>query len=277
MTPDPTQKSITKPTRRSRRRIGCVISAMVVLMIALLVVGIGRRMWLDTPTYWERNRAFIQHNSESDLNDLAERAFNRVLGELSYAQGYQAGGLDNWQPVNDDALGVRIIRLGFDEANAWLAQRLDDWLVNQKRQFPQGLSEPMLTSESGQLIVAFRYRNKEVDQVFSVLMSLKFLDDGRATLSIDGVRGGRLPLPTESVLKRLPGAGPGSSESDSGDSGGNESGGGRSQVISVLLGQQPFDPVLPIDGARRARIIGLEVDDQSVGLVVQAELNGTSH
>ncbi len=260
MTTDPTPFGTSKPARRARRRFGCVIAVMVVVIVTLLAVGVGRHLWLTEPGYWIRNEAFIQYTSEVKLDGLADRAFNRVLSELSSSRGYQSGGSGQWRPVGEGVLGVRTIRLSFDEANAWLAKRLDDWLVNQKRQLPAGLSGPMLASDSGRLVVAFRYRNEEVDQVFSVLMSLEFLDDGRATLSIDGVRGGRLPLPTGSVLKQLPG-----------------SGGDDSQAMAVLLGQRPFDPVLPIDGSRRARIIGLVVDDQGVGLVVQAELNGSAH
>lgn len=273
MTTDTTSTHVTKPDRRARRRFGCVIAAMLVVMAVLLAVGIGRGMWQSEPAYWTQNQAFIQHTSKAKLTDLADRAFNRILGELSSSRGYQAGGSGKWRPVSDDVLGVRMIRLGFDEANAWLAERLDDWLVNQQRQLPAGLSEPMLTSESGQLVVAFRYRGGDIDQVFSVLLSLEFLEDGRATLSVEGVRGGRLPLPTDYVFKHLPGAARGSG--GAGESGGDDA--KRSQAIAVLLGQQPFDPVLPIDGSRRARIIGLEVDDEGLGLVVQAEPNRPTH
>ncbi len=257
MTTDLPPDTLTKPARRRRWRLGCLIAVVVLLGVSLLGAWWGRVLWQSEPVYWTQNRSFIQHASEEELNDLADRAFNRILSELSSSRGYVAGGSDKWRPVSEDALGVRTIRLSFDEANAWLAGRLDDWLVNQKRQLPAGLNDPMLTSHDGELVVAFRYRAQEINQVFSVAMSLKFLEDGRATLSVDGMWGGRLPLPAEGVLTHLQG---------------DEA----SQVVAVLLGQQAFDPVLPIDGTRRARIIGLEVDDQGVGLVVQAEPNGPS-
>jgi hypothetical protein len=252
MTNAKTNITTRKHTVRRRWALGC-LGAVGCLVLGAVVLGwVGRNLWQSEPGYWTANRAFVEQRSEAELNDLADGAFNRVMSELSYSRGYQAGGTEQWPTVGGDALGVRTIRLGFHEANAWLAARLDDWLVNQKRNLPAGLSGPMLASDSGRLVVAFRYRNEEVDQVFSVLMSLKFLDDGRATLSIDGVWGGRLPLPAEGVLKHLRGE-------------------EASQVVAVLLGQQAFDPVLPIDGSRRARIIGLEVDEDGVGLVVQAE------
>ena len=115
----------------------------------------------------------------------------------------------------------------------------------------------MLASDDGQLIAAFGYKKDGIDQVFSVGLSLRFLDDGRATLSVDGIWGGRLALPVGQVIDRLP---------LRGDD-------GESRAVAVLMGQEAFEPILPIDGARRARIIGMEVDATGVGLVVQAEPN----
>jgi hypothetical protein len=270
MTPDPV--SVRDPvavrpagaSRRARRRFGCVAVVMLVVMTLITAVGVGRGLWVNEPAHWIRNRRFLDQTPKAQLAELSEQAFNRILSELSGSSGYLPVDPGEGPTGNAEALGVRTIRLGFDEANAWLNERLDDWLENRQRRLPAGLSDPMLASDSGRLIVAFRYKTGEIDQVFSVLMSLKFLDDGMAVLSIDGVTGGCLPLPTGSVIKRLPGAA-GSEDAN------------RSKAIAVLLGQQPFDPVLPIDGSRRARIIGLKVDDQGVGLVVQAEPNGPTH
>ncbi len=236
--------------------MGCLFVLLLFAMIAVAAVGIGRRLWRSEPAYWIGNRAAIAQTDPAVLVDAADRAFNRILGELSDSRGYQPTGISG-----GDTLGVRTITLNFDEANAWLATRLNDWLANQKRELPAGLSKPMLASEGDSLVAAFHYQNNDIDQVFSVLLSLAFLDDGRAVLSIDGIRGGRLPLPTGSVIKRLPGG------TEAGDA-------HRSRAVAVLLGQQPFDPVLPIDGTRQARIIGMRVDDKSVSLTVRAEPTG---
>ncbi len=117
----------------------------------------------------------------------------------------------------------------------------------------------MLTGDGESLVAAFRYQNQaqQIDQVFSVLMSLRFLEDGRATLQVDRIYGGRLWLPTDAVMGQL-----------SGLAGENES---RSHIIAVLLGQESFDPILPIDGTRRARIVGMDVDEHGVSLTVRAE------
>lgn len=232
--------------------MGCLFALVLFALLAMAAYGIGRKLWHSSPAYWTRNQAGIAGTDQAVLIDAADRAFNRILGELSDSRGYQPAG------NGDDGLGVRTITLNFDEANAWLATRLNDWLANQKRELPDGLTKPMLASAGNELVAAFHFKNNEIDQVFSVFLSLKFLDDGRAVLSIDGIRGGRLPLPTGSVLKRLPGG------ADDGDV-------HPSQIVAVLLGQQPFDPVLPIDGTRQARIIGMQVDETSVGLTVRAE------
>lgn len=240
---------------KAKRLLGC--SAIVLMVLVLLVlgtVGVVRHLWHSEPGYWTANQAYTS-GDRSALTDEADRAFNRVMSELSNDSGYRP------QPGENDpgAYGVRTIRLSFDEANAWLATRLNDWLVNQHRELPAGVSEPMLTSDGDSLIAAFRYRNagKQIDQVFSVWLDMKFLDDGRATLHIEGVRGGRMPLPTKMVLEKLPSA-----------TGAHAH---RSDVIAVLLGQEAFDPVLPIDGSRQARIIGMSVDKDSVSLKLRAE------
>lgn len=235
--------------------MGCLFVLLLLVLIGFAAWGIGHKLWHSEPAYWTSNRAAITATDQTVLVDAADRAFNRILGELSDSRGYRPTGNPG------DALGVRTITLGFDEANAWLATRLNDWLANQKRELPAGLSQPMLASGGDSLVAAFHYKNNEIDQVFSVFLSLKFHDDGQAVLSIDGIRGGRLPLPTGSVLKHLPG-------------GAADNGAQHSRITAVLLGQQPFDPVLPIDGTRRARIIGMRVDDKSVSLTVRAEPTG---
>ena len=243
------------PKSKVKRRFGCVVIVLMVLvLLGLGAVGLGRYLWNSQPDYWTENQTYTA-TDETSLTDTADRAFNRVLSELSNADGY----LTHDGQVDPDVYGTRTIRLSFDEANAWLATRLDDWLVNQKRQLPLGVSDPMLSSAGDTLVAAFRYKSdaKQIDQVFSVLLSLKFLDDDRATFHVEGVRGGRLPLPTRMVLDQLPGL-------DKGDE-------QRSKVIAVLLGQEAFDPILPIDGTREARIVGMAVDDDGVSLTVQAE------
>lgn len=235
--------------------MGCAVVLLVLLVLGLAAAAIGRKLWHTEPSYWTQNQAFKTQTDTETLTDRADRAFNRILSELSDSRGYQPSELS----TSPDSLGVRTIRLSFEEANAWLSTRLYDWLANQNRQMPPGVADPMLAASGDSLVAAFQYQNAEINQVFSVFLSLEFLENGQAVLSIDGIRGGRLPLPTQSVLERLPGE--------------NENTGQPNQALAVLMGEQPFDPILPIDGARRARIIGMEVDDDGVALIVQAEPN----
>ncbi len=242
----------TRPKGRWKKRLGC--AAVVLFTIGLLALGLflyGRHLWRSEPTYWTNNQSFTTQTSQAQLTNMADRAFNRVMSELSNSSGYQGNS------GSDKTLGVRTIHLDFQEANAWLATRLNDWLINQKRELPPGVSGPMLTSSGDSLVAVFRYKHNEIDQVFSVLLSLEFLENGQAKLHVDGIRGGRLPLPTETVIEQLPG--------------GSDNDAKPSHTIAVLLGQEAFDPILPIDGARQARIIGMQVDDDSVSLIIQAE------
>jgi hypothetical protein len=232
---------------------------MFVVTMLIAAVGIGRGLWHSEPKYWVLNQYFLEVTPQAQLTDMADRAFNRVLGELSQSSGYKPV-----DPRPGHASGVRTIRLEFDEANAWLDQRLNDWLKNQGHRLPAGLSDPMLASNAGRLVVAFRYESDEIDKVFSVLLLLDVLDDGQAVLTIDGVRAGRLPIPVDTAMKQLPNASDGES-------------GGQPDLFDTLMGGRPFDPILPIDGTRHARIIGLDVDDTGLMLTVRAEPNGKGH
>lgn len=237
-----------------RKRLGCIALVLLSLVLfASLALVIGRHLWAGKPAYWTQNQAFITQTDPTRLTDVADRAFNRILSELSNSQGYKSDEQDN----DPRALGVRSIHLNFDEANAWLATRLNDWLANQKRRMPDGVSDPMLWAQGDSLVAAFRYQNVDVDQVFSVMLSLEFFDNGQAVLSIEGLRGGKLPLPAGAILDRLHGK--------VGDDV------RESHTLAVLLGEAPFDPILPIDGDRQARIIDMQVDPTGVSLIVQAE------
>lgn len=255
MTQTPSPKAETKkPGRRNRWLMGCGALLLVLVLIAVTAGLIGRHLWQSEPAYWTRHQVFITETDVPTQQRVADDAFNRVMSELSYSRGYRPAG--SGEQTDPDNLGVRTIRLGFEEANAWLAQSLGAWLENRGQQMPAGISNPMLAAEGGDLVAAFRYQKGEVDQVFSVLLMLEFESDGRAVLSINGLRGGRLPLPTQSILDRLP------------DVAGEAE---HSRAIKVLMGEQPFDPILPIDGTRQARIIGMRVDDEGVELTLQAE------
>ena len=258
MIPPPTApKQSGTQRRRSLKRIGCAATAIFVVTMLIAAIGIGRGLWHSEPKYWVMNQYFLELTPQAKLSNMADRAFNRVLGELSQSSGYK--------PVDPthapQGYGVRTIRLEFDEANAWLDQRLNDWLKNQGHRLPAGLSGPMLASNGERLVVAFRYESDEIDKVFSVLLLLDILDDGRAVLTIDGVRAGRLPIPVDTAMKQLPNAGDGKS-------------GDQPDLFDTLMSGRPFEPILPIDGTRHARIIGLAVDDTGLMLTVRAEPNG---
>jgi len=261
ITIEPPNPNPSKTHRRSLRRFGCAAVVMLMVTMLLAAVGIGRGLWQDEPKYWKWNQYFLEQTPQVELADMADRAFNRVLGELSQSRGYRPATQMESDPPAEEVPRVRTIRLNFDQVNAWLDQRFAGWMENQQRQLPRGVSSPMLSSHAGRLVVAFRYESEEITQVFSVFLSLTPLDDGQATLQIQGVRGGRLPIPVGMALDQLPAAD-------------DESGEDPSGLLGVVLGGHPFDPILPIDGTRHARIIGLSVDETTMSLTVRAEANG---
>ncbi len=250
-----------RPEKKSFKRFGCTASVMLLVTMLIVLLGIGRSMWDSEPDYWVLNQRFLTQTPTDKLTGLADQAFNRFVAELSESRGYRHVGNDNGQVASAGVTGVRTIRLSFDETNAWLNQRLDDWLVNRGKQLPAGISEPMLAGRDGKLVVAVRVKREELDTVVSVIVSLRFTDDGRAVLVLDGGYIGRLPLPVKTFLDRF------STTQEGTDT-------RLAQAIAFFQAQEPFDPILPIDGSRRARIIGLEVGEEGLSLTLQAEPNG---
>jgi len=254
-------QSSAAPRRRSLKRVGCVGVLLLVVTILIAAVGIGRSLWQSEPKYWVLNQWFLEQTPQPELAGMADRVFNRALSELSGSSGYKPVEQSGDHPSSDDAPRVRTIRVDFNEANAWLDQKLGDWMLNQGRTMPPGVSTPMIASHGDQLAIAFRYESEEIAKVFSVFLSLKFVEDEQATLQIEGVRGGRLPIPVDMVIDQLP-----SAEGDD-----YNASPGPPGLLGMLLEGRPFDPILPIDGTRQARIIGLSVDDTGLMLTLEAE------
>ncbi len=81
----------TKPTtkRKLKRWLGC--AGVVLMVIVLLAIGslwLGRHLWQSEPDYWTANQVYAATDING-LTDTADRAFNRVLSELSNSHGYK--------------------------------------------------------------------------------------------------------------------------------------------------------------------------------------------
>ncbi|MEO1236041.1 MAG: hypothetical protein AAFX76_04560 [Planctomycetota bacterium] len=232
------------PLSRRRRRIaGLVLAALVVVFAAVVVRAVV--LARATPDYWEDYQAFVGETPEPELEAIARSVESRLPGEWTFPIG--------------EGDGVRTLRVHFDEVNAWLALRLDDYLANQGHALPEQIGGVMLTQRDGQPVIAFDY----VSETWGPRVASVFLkfgeseDDSRFAAGIDSAKAGRQPLhlraltgllnehlgledaEQQDVLRRL----------------------GRRELIEV--------PRLRVDDRRSADVLGVDVQPQWIDVTVQ--------
>ena len=249
----PSSPRSTSPARRKRSTTRLLVltgSGLLLTTIAALTIvgGIGYWMWQGTPEHWAAQQRFRADAGEKELARLAAAAENRAVSRIT-----------DIDTRATDGVSRRTLRLSFDQINAWLDRRLDDWLSNQGAEMPAGLESPMLTSESGDLVLSFRARTAQLDQVISVVFGAAVQPDGRVRLRVKQVLGGRLPMPVDRVIGQVARQLEDSGEASSG------------HVRRVLNGEPAGPLVMRIDGSRRARLVDLAVREDGVTVTLNVE------
>lgn len=227
------------PPVQSKRKHGCLIGCVILIVLlltgCLIAATIAGRMWSAEPDHWQERKSFVADTSTEQLEQLAAGVQNRLPSVVS-------------QPGDEP----RTITLGIDEANAWLDQRLDDWLAHQGAALPSGMSEPMLATAGEQIIFAFRIEAEGTEQIVSVYFNLGFEPAGQAVLLVDRVELGSLQVPASTLAGLL--------ETTQ-----------APEAAAVLRGEHGFDPASPIDGNRQVRLLGIKVHDDRLELEVVNE------
>ena len=97
------------------------------------------------PEHWEEQQAVRQRVAPEEMAELAASVEARLPSEWS-------------RPIGSGD-GVRQMRVGYDEVNAWLAVRLPQLLENQggAAAAAAALGDVMLAERDGHLVLAFRY------------------------------------------------------------------------------------------------------------------------
>lgn len=230
-----------RPSRRRR------ITVWVLILLVAALIGLLARVykqWHTEPTYWQAHRSFIATTSEPRLTQLAD--------------GVQLRAPSEWTRPIGAGDGVRTLRFNFDEINAWLAVRLDDWLANQNSERPSGVGEVMMSQRDGQLVVAFDYESDNIDGIVSVFLGIE-QEPEALRMGIDQVRIGQFKLSRSTVIDKLAEASFFESEENA-------------KLIDELRDDGAIGPlILPVDGTRQARLLGLEVRPEGFDLKVRVE------
>jgi len=226
--------------RSGRRRIS--VSAVVLAIVTVFCVA-GLWLfwqWHRKPVCWQEHDRLAQL-SKATITKMADTIESRLLREVSH--------------IGRESNTARIV-IPFDQANAWLLLRLEEWARHQDVLIPAPLGDRMVAGDDGQLVIAFAIRTEEIDQVFRAAFDVELLEPGKLTLKVASVHAGRLPIPIGAMVKHL-----------------------RKSVpkyvltpIEQLLDGEPVEAVFdhPGHSARSLRVVGFEVESQSVAITLQA-------
>ncbi len=247
---DPSSMLTTVLRAAWRRR--WAISAIAVLLIAL---GAGLAFWFgqSVPAGWRQARRIEQETTAEQRLALAERLENRVVNAVSFTDHFLNNGNPRL-PVTAE------IELSVTEVNAWLETRLPLWLRNVGVRLPETLREPTFWIESDHAVLAVSVQRGDEPRILSIAAAPRFHEDGTASLTIEGVRLGRLPLPTNQLLDRV---------KQLSDRNGLDP--KSRDALDVALRSKRFPPVRTIDSQRQTRITGVRFENDRVVLTVRME------
>ena len=87
-----------------------------------------------------------------------------------------------------------------DEVNAWLAE---DLVAHFADLMPEGVTDPRLKFEADRVVLAFKLKNGPVTSVVWAVVRVGVPVENHVALTIEKIRAGALPVPSESLLDRL--------------------------------------------------------------------------
>lgn len=245
---------------RTIRRAGSLQWLLIGVLGATTLVCIGGLiaygLWRAQPSYWsDANVAAADALVEAERRaalDL-ERRMISLVGSTPRAEK---------------------VAIPLSAANAWLHERLGDWLSHQQPAAGEEKSEPgrsraastvracrpMLAIDSGRLVLAFRLPLSRGATVHSLLFEPAAVSPRRMGLRLAAARMGRLPLPLAAVRSRLQSI---VGQLDSADA----------AWLTAALSGDPFDPLAGSDGdglSSNWRLTNLKLHGQEVDLAFDA-------
>ncbi|MGB0767654.1 MAG: hypothetical protein ACPGYV_08075 [Phycisphaeraceae bacterium] len=153
------------------------------------------------------------------------------------------------------------LTMGNDELIAMASGMVDDWLNQRGFQMPESMDKPVVMVDRGKLVIAFEIEVGSWRQVFTGAVGLTFQPDGMAKGRVEKLTAGSLPMPATSVgswlARQLP-----RSQAKTAEKIGN--------WIAQLEGFE-FRPVLELEHRRRARIVAMDLAQQSLTLTMRLQ------
>ncbi|MBI1336599.1 MAG: hypothetical protein GC164_06520 [Phycisphaera sp.] len=223
------------PPRRAPRPMRFIFTRIVLVLVAMLIAVGGGAYLLSrgTPGYWKKAQRAIDNTPTDQLSARGEALQQRVFNTFSRLGPTGSGD------------GLSQLRIGVDEANAWLRTQLPYWQESRGRSMPAGVSQPMVAIQDGRVVLAFRFERESFDQVVSLFFDVKLVEAGRVRVKLAGVRGGRLPIPIQTLAKMA----------DPSDAKGG--------FLTAAIEGTTFDAVVR-DSQHEVAVVGIDVEKDAV-------------
>lgn len=94
---------------------------------------------------------------------------------------------------------IKNIHMTPEEANVWIAEKLDEWLRYRDYEMPSQVADPMIAITEGKLLLSFAFESSGFSQVFTAGFDISFLKNGNALLELRDVMAGQLSLPVDGI------------------------------------------------------------------------------
>lgn len=228
-------------TTMGRVQLGVIAAVTLLVLMFIVLYGVSRM----TPDYWKHNEKLLASDNAT-LLQLANTFEQRALRDLSGSHEVQ-------EPT-------RTVHVAFEEINAWLNIKLEDYLANRKLSLPKEIRHPMLAGKKGQLILAFELDTPQLKQVVSVTIVPIFEPSGnRFRLQLLGARAGVLPLPVQTLREQASAQSPGAKA--------------KIDQVFNLLGNEWLEAVQhhPGDARQNLRLIGIDITEEGLDLTLRSE------
>lgn len=241
------------PAPRKRRRFGCV--PIILTLLTLFILGLAVAYWLarSAPEEWTRANERLEAIPQEERQRRADALENMFASSPDRSQ------ITHETNVDDEVNRVveRTITVPVEDANIWLATKLPQWLENQNESMPEGLDQPRVWIDDGELVLSFRADVEGISGVVSTNLKAELLDNGNLGLEITGVRTGKLPIPAGAIIDQV--------RRHAGD----EAAEGVMDQLAAAFDGTELEPVWDETGneeTRQVRLIGFDVREEEVEL-----------
>jgi len=275
---DPTDHHPQRKRRVNWLALGSVLLGFIALLCIVGVVLVY--LWASVPSYISESQQFLRSKSKVELEQIADSLENRFSSELTglrsgtHSATFAGGSQDptGSNSASGDELSqdfesmmaaanqptTRTIEMDVNEINAWIMTKSPQWLENEDYRLPQQVTSPMIAIDKGKPVVAFQFNEDEISQWVSLVMDVQVMPSGEATVKIDSVKGGNLPMPIDTLFDRFE------------DSMSGRVGKQRVQEVQEIINGKTFDTRFGLD-RRMVKITDFQVQDDSFVVTLYTE------